>query len=131
MYVLKKLARTSNTHQSICRPSSHIIAFPALWDSYACIQKFDCLGSEQGWHKVAWAFLKLIGANGNLNTNKKLRLQLYKPIRIRHGDGKIAEVKFFLLFCFRNTKGHNYSSFSQNFLNYRYISGGNKVRRIK
>jgi jouberin len=29
------------------------------------------------WHRVAWAFLKLVGNTGNSNTEKDLRLQLY------------------------------------------------------
>nr|CAD7394411.1 unnamed protein product [Timema cristinae] len=35
--------------------------------------------SEGGWHKIAWAFLKPVGKNGVLNTEHKVRLQLYKP----------------------------------------------------
>ncbi|XP_044531379.1 jouberin [Gracilinanus agilis] len=39
---------------------------------------------ERGFRKIAWAFLKLVGANGILNINGKLRLQLYcPPPRIR------------------------------------------------
>ncbi|KAM9005048.1 jouberin isoform X2 [Sarcophilus harrisii] len=39
---------------------------------------------ESGFRKIAWAFLKLVGANGVLNINGKLRLQLYcPPPRIR------------------------------------------------
>uniref|UniRef100_A0A4X2K728 Jouberin n=1 Tax=Vombatus ursinus TaxID=29139 RepID=A0A4X2K728_VOMUR len=39
---------------------------------------------ERGFRKIAWAFLKLVGANGVLNINGKLRLQLYcPPPRIR------------------------------------------------
>ncbi len=30
-----------------------------------------------GWQRVAWAFLKIVGANKHLNTEKKIRLQLY------------------------------------------------------
>ncbi|XP_075225297.1 jouberin-like [Lycorma delicatula] len=41
--------------------------------------RYQRLGSEGGWHHVAWAFVKLVAANGELNTEKKLRLQLYKP----------------------------------------------------
>ncbi|TRY83457.1 hypothetical protein DNTS_016203 [Danionella cerebrum] len=32
---------------------------------------------ERGFRKIAWAFLKLVGTNGVLNTDTKLRLQLY------------------------------------------------------
>lgn len=31
------------------------------------------------WHRIAWAFIKPIGSNGNTNTGKQIRLQLYKP----------------------------------------------------
>ncbi|XP_073527390.1 jouberin isoform X2 [Phyllobates terribilis] len=34
---------------------------------------------EKGFHKIAWAFLKIVGANEVLNVDKKLRLQLYYP----------------------------------------------------
>ncbi|KAL4624023.1 jouberin [Arapaima gigas] len=34
---------------------------------------------ERGFRKIAWAFLKLVGANGVLNVDTKLRLQLYCP----------------------------------------------------
>ncbi|KAI8898327.1 WD40-repeat-containing domain protein [Globomyces pollinis-pini] len=33
---------------------------------------------KDGWHKVAWGFLKLIGTNGQPNTEQDVRLQLYK-----------------------------------------------------
>ncbi|XP_066104536.1 jouberin [Saccopteryx bilineata] len=32
-----------------------------------------------GFRKIAWAFLKLLGANGNVNINSEFRLQLYYP----------------------------------------------------
>ncbi|MEQ2220418.1 hypothetical protein ILYODFUR_005264 [Ilyodon furcidens] len=34
---------------------------------------------ERGFRKIAWAFLKLVGANGILNIESKLRLQLFCP----------------------------------------------------
>ncbi|MEE6524111.1 hypothetical protein FKM82_023347, partial [Ascaphus truei] len=34
---------------------------------------------EKGFPKIAWAFLKLVGANEVLNVDTKLRLQLYYP----------------------------------------------------
>ncbi|XP_057200558.1 jouberin [Triplophysa rosa] len=34
---------------------------------------------ERGFRKIAWAFLRLVGTNGVLNVNTKLRLQLYCP----------------------------------------------------
>uniref|UniRef100_A0A3B5L2M6 Abelson helper integration site 1 n=1 Tax=Xiphophorus couchianus TaxID=32473 RepID=A0A3B5L2M6_9TELE len=40
---------------------------------------FDADKHERGFRKIAWAFLKLIGANGILNIDSKLRLQLFCP----------------------------------------------------
>ncbi|KAM6917304.1 jouberin isoform 2-T2 [Lycodopsis pacificus] len=34
---------------------------------------------ERGFRKIAWAFLKLVGTNGVLNIDSKLRLQLFGP----------------------------------------------------
>ncbi|GAA6223288.1 jouberin-like [Lates japonicus] len=34
---------------------------------------------ERGFRKIAWAFLKLVGTNGVLNIDSKLRLQLFCP----------------------------------------------------
>ncbi|XP_043999115.1 jouberin isoform X2 [Gambusia affinis] len=40
---------------------------------------FDADRHERGFRKIAWAFLKLVGANGILNIESKLRLQLFCP----------------------------------------------------
>ncbi|KAJ9586462.1 hypothetical protein L9F63_019900, partial [Diploptera punctata] len=45
--------------------------------------QYSKLGSEGGWHHIAWAFLKPVGANGVMNTEKQVRLQLYKPQHVR------------------------------------------------
>ncbi|KYN14062.1 Jouberin [Trachymyrmex cornetzi] len=42
---------------------------------------YDKIGSEGCWNKIAWAFLKPVGTNNILHTDKKVRLQLYKPRR--------------------------------------------------
>ncbi|XP_072046186.1 jouberin-like [Amphiura filiformis] len=34
---------------------------------------------QGGWHRIAWAFLRVTGSNGALNTEKKVRLQLFYP----------------------------------------------------
>ncbi|XP_034531432.1 jouberin isoform X2 [Notolabrus celidotus] len=34
---------------------------------------------ERGFRKIAWAFLKMVGTNGVLNIDRKLRLQLFCP----------------------------------------------------
>ncbi|XP_020555524.1 jouberin isoform X2 [Oryzias latipes] len=39
----------------------------------------DADGHESGFRKIAWAFLKLVGANGVRNVDSKLRLQLFCP----------------------------------------------------
>uniref|UniRef100_H3A0S5 Abelson helper integration site 1 n=1 Tax=Latimeria chalumnae TaxID=7897 RepID=H3A0S5_LATCH len=39
----------------------------------------EAQNQEKGFRKIAWAFLKLVGANRVLNVNSKLRLQLYYP----------------------------------------------------
>ncbi|KAG8444588.1 hypothetical protein GDO86_009668 [Hymenochirus boettgeri] len=39
----------------------------------------DAYMKEKGCQKIAWAFLKLVGANEVLNIDTKLRLQLYYP----------------------------------------------------
>ncbi|XP_013379742.1 jouberin [Lingula anatina] len=45
----------------------------------AARQKYNVAKQEGGWHRVAWAFLKVLGSNGHFNTDKKLRLQLFQP----------------------------------------------------
>lgn len=47
---------------------------------------------ECGFRKIAWAFLKLLGANGNTNINSKLRLQLYYPPSKHRSQLNIVEV---------------------------------------
>ncbi|XP_020295937.1 jouberin-like [Pseudomyrmex gracilis] len=42
---------------------------------------YDKVGSEGCWYKIAWAFLKPVGVNNVLHTDKKVRLQLYRPKR--------------------------------------------------
>ncbi|XP_010963915.1 jouberin isoform X4 [Camelus ferus] len=47
---------------------------------------------ECGFRKIAWAFLKLLGANGNVNINSKLRLQLYYPPTKPRSQSNVVEV---------------------------------------
>ncbi|KAI8922779.1 hypothetical protein BC831DRAFT_506419 [Entophlyctis helioformis] len=43
-------------------------------------------GQTDGWHRVAWAFLKLVNGHAQANTETPLRLQLYKyPWWVRQG----------------------------------------------
>ncbi|XP_054653122.1 jouberin isoform X2 [Dunckerocampus dactyliophorus] len=51
--------------------------------------------NERGFRKIAWAFLKLVGANGVLNAGSKLRLQLYcLPTWVRRQPGSIEVVEW-------------------------------------
>ncbi|KAG7511232.1 hypothetical protein JOB18_044567 [Solea senegalensis] len=47
---------------------------------------------EQGFRKIAWAFLKLVGTNGVLNVDSKLRLQLFCPPPRAKRQPKTVEV---------------------------------------
>ncbi|XP_045428583.1 jouberin isoform X7 [Pipistrellus kuhlii] len=57
---------------------------------------------ECGFRKIAWAFLKLLGANGNVNINSKLRLQLYYPPPKPRPHANVVEVFEWWLKCPRN-----------------------------
>lgn len=48
-------------------------------------------GSDVGWYKVAWAFLIPLGAGGHSNTDHLVRLQLYKPFKLK-GKESLAGV---------------------------------------
>ncbi|XP_026195141.1 jouberin isoform X2 [Anabas testudineus] len=47
---------------------------------------------ERGFRKIAWAFLKLVGTNGVLNIDSKLRLQLFCPLPRAKRQPKTIEV---------------------------------------
>ncbi|KAL6449343.1 hypothetical protein ACFW04_000746 [Cataglyphis niger] len=49
---------------------------------------YDKIGKEGCWNKIAWAFLKPVGVNNILHTDKKVRLQLYRPRRSSKRYGK-------------------------------------------
>ncbi|KAH9498473.1 Jouberin [Bulinus truncatus] len=42
-------------------------------------RQFVTLKAEGGWHRIAWAFLKVLGKNNKVNIGNKLRLQLFVP----------------------------------------------------
>nr|XP_020463620.1 jouberin [Monopterus albus] len=54
--------------------------------------KADVDKHEQGFRKIAWAFLKLVGTNGVLNIDSKLRLQLFCPLPRAKRQPKTTEV---------------------------------------
>ncbi|XP_028995151.1 jouberin isoform X2 [Betta splendens] len=54
--------------------------------------KADVDKHERGFRKVAWAFLKLVGTNGVLNIDSKLRLQLFCPLPRAKKQPKTIEV---------------------------------------
>uniref|UniRef100_A0A8C3S0W8 Jouberin n=1 Tax=Chelydra serpentina TaxID=8475 RepID=A0A8C3S0W8_CHESE len=47
---------------------------------------------ESGFRKISWAFLKLVGANGVLNIDGKLRLQLYYPPPRTRTQSNVVEI---------------------------------------
>ncbi|XP_037247891.1 jouberin [Falco rusticolus] len=47
---------------------------------------------ECGFRKICWAFLKLVGANGVLNIDGKLRLQLYYPPPRTKSHSNVVEI---------------------------------------
>ncbi|XP_006834780.1 PREDICTED: jouberin [Chrysochloris asiatica] len=57
---------------------------------------------ECGFRKIAWAFLKLLGANGNVNINSKLRLQLYHPPAKPRSQTNVVEIFDWWSKCPRN-----------------------------
>ncbi|NXS53946.1 AHI1 protein, partial [Brachypteracias leptosomus] len=57
---------------------------------------------ERGFRKICWAFLKLVGANGVLNIDGKLRLQLYYPPSRTKSHSNVVEVYDWWANCPRN-----------------------------
>uniref|UniRef100_A0A8C0BYM2 Jouberin n=1 Tax=Buteo japonicus TaxID=224669 RepID=A0A8C0BYM2_9AVES len=57
---------------------------------------------EHGFRKICWAFLKLVGANGVLNIDGKLRLQLYYPPPRTKSHSNAVEVYDWWAKCPRN-----------------------------
>ncbi|XP_066915378.1 jouberin-like [Clytia hemisphaerica] len=52
--------------------------------------------TDKGWHRIAWAFLKLVSpTTGVTNTDKRLRLQLYQPVtktRVKPSENSGIEI---------------------------------------
>ncbi|XDV42804.1 hypothetical protein PO909_011402 [Leuciscus waleckii] len=62
--------------------SPHVILFFEILDFISMEEARANISAdrhERGFRKIAWAFLKLVGTNGVLNVDTKLRLQLYCP----------------------------------------------------
>ncbi|NXP79234.1 AHI1 protein, partial [Ramphastos sulfuratus] len=57
---------------------------------------------ERGFQKICWAFLKLVGANGVLNIDRKLRLQLYYPPPRTKSHPNVVEIYDWWEKCPRN-----------------------------
>ncbi|EOB05364.1 Jouberin, partial [Anas platyrhynchos] len=62
----------------------------------------DAQIQECGFRKICWAFLKLVGANGILNIDGKLRLQLYYPPPKTRSHSNVVEVYDWWERCPRN-----------------------------
>nr|XP_045721552.1 jouberin isoform X5 [Mirounga angustirostris] len=69
-------------HRTDRLKSDFMISHPMILDFLSMDEirnNSEVQNQECGFRKIAWAFLKLLGANGNVNINSKLRLQLYYP----------------------------------------------------
>ncbi len=56
----------------------------------AAKQKSRRAKDDGGWHRIAWGFLRLLGANGQPNIERKLRLQLFQvPLRFNTLSGQL------------------------------------------
>ncbi|KFP70245.1 PREDICTED: jouberin, partial [Acanthisitta chloris] len=62
----------------------------------------DVQVQEGRYRKVCWAFLKLVGANGVLNIDGKLRLQLYYPPSRTKSHSNVVELYDWWAKCPRN-----------------------------
>ncbi|XP_064913140.1 jouberin isoform X1 [Columba livia] len=62
----------------------------------------DVQVQERGFRKICWAFLKLVGANGVLNVDGKLRLQLYYPPPRTKSQSNTVEIYDWWAKCPRN-----------------------------
>ncbi|XP_072187793.1 jouberin [Excalfactoria chinensis] len=62
----------------------------------------DARIQDCGFRKICWAFLKLVGANGVLNVDGKLRLQLYYPPSKTRSHSDVVEVYDWWAKCPRN-----------------------------
>ena len=52
-------------------------------------------GDDDGWVRVAWAFLRLVGAGNRLNHKKRLRLQLFSFSKKRGpSDPRVPQARF-------------------------------------
>ncbi|KAL3282761.1 hypothetical protein HHI36_005928 [Cryptolaemus montrouzieri] len=60
--------------QYLVAEKENIIIFFEILDFVSSSTMND---NTKGWHKIAFAFLKIHGQNNNLNLEKKMRLQLY------------------------------------------------------
>ncbi|KAF5304411.1 hypothetical protein FQR65_LT07941 [Abscondita terminalis] len=63
-------------------------------------------GLSQGWHKIAWAFIKPVGKNGESNKNQQLRLQLFYP----HKYNKVSSNECPIFHWWKNKKFNKYPS---------------------
>ncbi|KAI4471346.1 jouberin [Holotrichia oblita] len=64
----------------LINPATRVILFFELLDFVGFTEAaLQSSVYSRGWHRIAWAFLKINAANGTTNTGTKLRLQLYKP----------------------------------------------------
>ena len=74
------------------RPERNVILLFELLDMYSMNRagvQYASTKQDSGYYHIAWAFLKLYGANGKPNTDRKVRLQLFMPpanIKAKSGE---------------------------------------------
>ncbi|XP_074640564.1 jouberin-like isoform X2 [Tubulanus polymorphus] len=85
--VWEELILFNENYNYFLNEESNVILFFELLDFLTMNQakeRYDYVGQDGGWHHIAWGFLKLVGKNGKLNCDRKVRLQLYEvPRRFR------------------------------------------------
>ncbi|XP_046556867.1 LOW QUALITY PROTEIN: jouberin-like [Haliotis rubra] len=80
--VWEELLVFNENYNYIIQKDLKIILFFELLDFVSmntASRKYNNEKQEGGWHRIAWGFLKIHGANEKLNVGSKVRLQLFQP----------------------------------------------------
>ncbi|KAJ3086856.1 Jouberin [Quaeritorhiza haematococci] len=62
-------------------------------------------GKTDGWYRIAWAFLKLVGGHNRSNTEQKVRLQLFKYPKAKTTFGPTIDGVPFVYQCWSASTG--------------------------
>ncbi|XP_067677966.1 jouberin-like [Haliotis asinina] len=80
--VWEELLVFNENYNYIVQKDLKVILFFELLDFVSmntASRKYNNEKQEGGWHRIAWGFLKIHGANEKLNVGSKVRLQLFQP----------------------------------------------------